>query len=136
MARPRSTKPSYCLHKTSGRAYVTIDGRTTYLGKYASPESRDIYDQLIGEWIARGRAPDPNAVAGGAAAVVLTVSDVCLAFWEHAMRCYPAPPFTAGKRPEGELGNFWDALRPLRRLYGATPAGEFGPVKLTAVPIG
>jgi hypothetical protein len=58
---------------------------------------------------------------------------VCLAFFEHAQKTYPAPPFAAGKRPEGELGNFWDALRPLRRLYGQTPAAEFGPVKLAAV---
>src|SRR5204863_4689543 len=68
-----------------------------------------------------------------AAAGVLTVADVCLAFFEQAQKVYPAPPFAAGKRPEGELGNFWDALRPLRRLYGQTPAAEFGPVKLSAV---
>lgn len=45
----------------------------------------------------------------------------------------PRAAVPAGKRPEGELGNYWDALRPLRRLYGRTPAAKFGPVKLAAV---
>ena len=134
MARPRSTKPSYCRDKTTERAYVVIDGKRHWLGprgSYNTPESRDAYDRLIGEWIARGRAPDVSA--GGESAAALTVSDICLAFWEHATRTYPAPPTPAGKRPEGELGNHWDALRPLLRLYGTLPAGQFGPVKLTAV---
>lgn len=134
MARPRSTKPSYCRDRATERAYVVIDGKRHWLGPrgtYGTQETRDAYDRLIGEWIARGRAPDP--AAGAAPSAVLTVSDVCLAFWEHALTTYPAPPFAAGNRPEGELGNFWDALRPLRRLYGPTPAVEFGPVKLAAV---
>ena len=41
--------PSYRLHKTSGRAVVTIDGREIYLGKYGSAESRERYGRLIAE---------------------------------------------------------------------------------------
>ncbi len=35
--------------------------------------------------------------------------------------------------PTGELDNFRDALRPLRRFYGGTPAKDFGPLALRAV---
>jgi hypothetical protein len=136
MARPRSLKPAYLLDKTSLRPFVLMDGRKVYLGprgSYGTQETRDKYDRLIGEWIARGRTPDPDAGIGTAPVAVLTVSDICSAFWDHAERTYPAPPFVVGKRPEGELGNYHDALRPLRRLYGTTPAAEFGPVKLKAV---
>jgi hypothetical protein len=55
MARPKSLKPKYCHHKNSGRAFVIIDGKWTYLGDHGTQASRDEYDRLIGEWIARGR---------------------------------------------------------------------------------
>lgn len=67
------------------------------------------------------------------AADSVTVTQVIAAFWSHAKRAYPVPPYQEGKRPRGELGNFWDALRPLRRLYGATAADSFGPRALMAV---
>ena len=57
----------------------------------------------------------------------LTVSQLIAAFWAHASKAYPSPGAAEGKRPAGELGNYFDVLRPLRRLYGPTPAAEFGP---------
>ena len=35
--------------------------------------------------------------------------------------------------PDGELGMYFDALRPLRKLYGSLPASEFGPLALAAL---
>jgi hypothetical protein len=55
MPRPKSLKPKYCLHKSSGRAFVVLDGQFVYLGQHGTQESRDAYDRVIGEWIARGR---------------------------------------------------------------------------------
>lgn len=43
----KPTVPSYCLHKPSGQARVRINGKDYYLGKYGSPESHDLYDELI-----------------------------------------------------------------------------------------
>ena len=60
MSRPKSLKPSYCLHCASGRPYVTIDGGRVYLGVHGTQESRDKYDRVIGEWIARGRQSKPK----------------------------------------------------------------------------
>ena len=47
--------PSYRLHKPSGQAVVTIDGRDLYLGRHDTPASRAEYDRLIAEWLAGGR---------------------------------------------------------------------------------
>ena len=48
--------PSYRLHKPTGQAVVTLDGRDFYLGKHGTPASRAEYDRLIAEWLANGRA--------------------------------------------------------------------------------
>ena len=52
-----------------------------------------------------------------------------LAFWRHAEVHYRAPDGT----PSGELVNLKVAIRPLRKLYGETPARDFGPLALRAV---
>jgi integrase len=57
------------------------------------------------------------------------VSEIILSFWKHAERYYRAPDGS----PSLELENFRAALRPLKRLYGRTPAREFGPLALQAV---
>jgi hypothetical protein len=48
MARPKSLKPAYCLRKSSGRAFVMIDGNRVYRGKHGTQENRDAYDHAIG----------------------------------------------------------------------------------------
>ena len=46
---PRLTRkpPKYSLHKPSGQAKVRSGGRTVYLGKYGSPESKEAYARFI-----------------------------------------------------------------------------------------
>jgi hypothetical protein len=58
-----------------------------------------------------------------------TVNQVILAFWERHEGHYRYPDGT----PTGELDNYRDSLRPLRQMYGRTPATEFSPLKLKAV---
>jgi hypothetical protein len=48
---------SYRIHKPSGQAVVTLNGRDFYLGKYGSTESHTEYDRLIAEWLSHGRRP-------------------------------------------------------------------------------
>lgn len=56
MARlPSNGIPSYRLHKSSGRALVTIDGRDRDLGVHGTPESREKYHSLVNRWLANGR---------------------------------------------------------------------------------
>jgi integrase len=116
--------PSYRHHRGSGQAVVTLDGRDHYLGKYGSVASRAEYDRLIGEWMAHGRRlPAP---AGGPAD--LTVAELILAYLRHAETYY-----VKNGEPTSELANIKAALKPLRALFGRTPAAEFGPLRLKAV---
>ena len=47
--------PSYRLHKPTGLAVVTIDGRDFYLGPHGTEESHGEYDRMIQEWLLNGR---------------------------------------------------------------------------------
>jgi integrase len=126
---PRLTKklPAYRLHKPSGRAVVTLGGKQHYLGAWNSPESKAEYRRLIAEWLASGRGRPKAAEAPPPAAP--TVAEVVLAYWRHAEAHYRTPD----GGPSRELDNVRDALRPLRKLYGTTPARDFGPLALRAV---
>src|SRR5437764_4076748 len=108
----KTRTPSYRLHRPTGQAVVTLSGRDRYLGKHGSAESRAEYDRVVGEWLAAGRsqrdspaAPPPDGIS---------VSELIVAFWQHAQSHYRAPDGT----PTEELGNIKAALRPLRALYG------------------
>jgi integrase len=118
--------PKYRLHKPTGRAVVTLDGKDFYLGRHGSPESRAEYDRLVAEYLAAGRRV---ARAGpGEAAGDLTVSELVLSYLEFADGYY-----VKDGAPTVEPGNIRLALRPVRRLYGHTPAKGFGPLALKAV---
>ena len=117
--------PKLRHHKARDLAVVRLDGKDHYLGRFGSPESRAEYDRLIAEWLTSGRRSPTSPVARNGA----TVDEVVLAFWRHAEAHYRKPD----GRPTGELENFRHALKPLRRLYGPTPAAEFGPLALRAV---
>ena len=55
MPRPRCKDLKYCLHKPSGRAYVRVARKCSYLGKHNSLESRDEYERVKAEWIVSGK---------------------------------------------------------------------------------
>ena len=71
--------PSYRLHKPSGQAVVTLNGRDLNLGPAASPDSRQEYDCLIAEWLADGRQL-PETVPLGE----LTIVELAAAYLEFA----------------------------------------------------
>ncbi len=125
MAVQLSRLPSYRLHKPSGLAVVSIGGRDVYLGKFDSPESRAEYDRLMAEWLATGRRP---IVADSASRADLTVNEMLLAYLDYADGYY-----VKNGKPTTEPVNIRLALRPLRQLYGHTPAREFGPLRLKTV---
>lgn len=115
---PRTNRiPSYRLHKPSGQAVVTLCGRDIYLGAHGSPPSRAEYDRVVAEWIAAGRVLVDEPAS-------MSIDELVLAYWRDAKRCYQTRTLEATIRP---------ALRRLRRLYGGSPACEFGPRGLKAV---
>ena len=50
MSRKAPGQPSYRLHKPSGKAVVTIDGKDHYLGDYGSAETRRIESVSFNAW--------------------------------------------------------------------------------------
>src|SRR6478609_8109142 len=57
MPRLVNSFPSYCKHRASGQAVVTLCGQDFYLGPHGTKASKLEYDRLIAEWLARGRRP-------------------------------------------------------------------------------
>jgi len=114
--------PKYCRHKASGRAYVTLGGKMIYLGMHGSAASREAYERLVAEWLASGRSGE---VRDGGPTVIQLVA----AFRRHARAYYR----DASGEVSRHVSNFDDALKPLVKLYGRTPAAEFGPLSLKVV---
>ncbi|QDT16605.1 tyrosine-type recombinase/integrase [Alienimonas californiensis] len=149
MPRRPSKPPSYRLHKPSGQARVILAGKHHYLGAFGAPESKEAYARLIAErFLAPGPAADcsnapdtpDSGVATGAASGVSggvsqspvprrrSVNDLMVAYLDHAEGYY-----ARDGEPTQELTDVKASLKPLRLLYGRTPADEFGPKKLKAV---
>jgi integrase len=122
---PKLTKsaPKYRLHKCSGQAMVTIAGKDHYLGPYGTDASRREWDRLVSDWLAAGRPVRAIDAATGA-----TLDELFLAFIRYAKGYY---------RKNGRLTNEVAALKNViqdaSRLYGHTPAADFGPLALKAV---
>lgn len=114
--------PKYCRHRASGQAYVSLEGRPVYLGRWNSAASKAEYDRMIAEWIAAGRQlpADPQAV---------TIAEIAAAFRRHAKSYYRDQHGT----PSKALTNIDESLRPVLKLYSNTAAAEFGPLRLKAV---
>lgn len=121
--------PTYRHHRPSGQAVVTLNGPDHYLGRWQTPESRAKYDRLIAERLTADRSPvvPANRVAGAAGG--LSINGVIVAYGQHAETYYRHPDGT----PTSEADNIRLALRPLRRLYGRTPAADFDSLALEAV---
>lgn len=133
MARtPKGSPPKYPNKPHQGQARITVrlvDGRRhdIQLGPYGSPESRTQYQRVLAEMESNGGSyplKEDGAVNTG-----LTVSELCLRFWNHAETFYRLPDSS----PSGELNHFEYALRPVDAFYGTTLVSEFGPLKLKAV---
>ncbi len=69
--------PAYQLHRASGQAVVTLNGRDCYLGPHNSNASRVEYDRLIAEWLANGR----RRVGRDRGAPSPTILELVSAYW-------------------------------------------------------
>jgi len=123
MPRLVRSLPKYRKHRASGQAVVTLDGKDFYLGPHGTAASRQEYDRLVGEWQAAGR----KLPASGTAAD-LSVVELAAAFWRHAKSYYGGEGAHGG-----ELGSYRLVLAHLKRLYGRTSVGDFGPLALKSV---
>ncbi len=127
MSRPKGL-PSYRLHKASGQARAIVGGRHVYMGPYGSPESHERFARLIAECVRGGGAPHAAQSEVRTTRAALTINQLILAYWEFAKTYY-----VSDGHPTTELTSVRYALRPLRQLFGNTPANEFGPKSLSTV---
>ncbi len=123
MPRLINRPPKYSLHKPSGQAKVRHNGRTVYLGKFGSPESKAAYAQFI------TNLPKPGEVvkiADPVPGAALLVGEIVLRFFRHAETYY----VHADGTPTGEHVTIRACLRPLVKRFGELPAKDFGPKRL------
>jgi integrase len=111
--------PSYRLHKNSGQARVTIQGRDYFLGKFDSEESRKEYARIIAEYLAsEGKTTFDKPVSE------LCVGHVLADYLDHCKGYF-------GDSTEGK--NVKRAMAPVAELYSDLPVDEFGPLQFKAV---
>ena len=113
--------PGMCHHKASDQAYVKIDGRRIYLGKWDTPEAEAAYQARIADWRGGGGAM-PIPVED------ITVIEIVARYWQHCLTYYKG----RDGRGTSELDRIEAALNPLKAGYGVIPAAEFTPLKLRA----
>ena len=129
MPRKALGVPSYCLHKASGQAVVRVGGRDVYLGPHGSEESKNEYTRVLAECrVRREEQVAEAATLRDTADPSMTLSEVLLCYREFAKGYY-----SKDGEPTKEFVEMAIALKPLRELYGATLAREFGPLKLQVV---
>lgn len=127
MPRKLGKVPAYGLHKASGQAVVRISARDHYLGVYGTDASHEKYERLIAQWRAM-RLVATEPAAGTVKGHMLTVNAVLLSYLEFAAAYYARD----GKTTQ-EYQEMTYALKPVRQLYGRTPARDFGPLALKTV---
>tara|TARA_R110002111_G_scaffold244674_1_gene306917 strand:+ start:114 stop:1361 length:1248 start_codon:yes stop_codon:yes gene_type:complete len=121
--------PAYRKRSNSNTAVLTLMDSVTKqrreykLGVYNSPESLEMYHNLIAKWEASNRClprivkPDEQDQTGP------SVSAVCLEYIRWAKEYYSSR----------ETETIRSAIRILRKYHGTEPANSIGPVKLRAL---
>ena len=119
--------PKYRHYKPKNLGVVRIDGKYHYLGRCNSPESWGLCHRLVAEWLSNGLEPEAPC-SPGQSETTISINELVLAYWRFSEGYY-----VKDGEPTKELSCMREALRPLAKLYGRTPAAEFGPKALKAV---
>jgi integrase len=120
--------PKYRHHKGSGQAFIQVNGHRHYLGKWNSPESKEAYSRFVAELAACPLAATSLPLTTPASQ--LAVVELADAYWQFAQGYYRKKDGTPG----GWLRHIRLALhKHLSRLYGRTPAANFGPKAFKAI---
>jgi integrase len=125
MPRLVNRLPKYSSHKPSGQAKVRFNGRTIYLGKYGSPESKEAYARFIASI---PKLAEKSVLTEPTPGAVLTVGECVLRFYQHAQVYYARDGIQTGEHITVRC-----ALRPLVKRFGELSVRDFGPKKLKLV---
>jgi integrase len=123
MSHRKNYTPRLCLHKASGCGVVKLHGKKHYLGKYGTHACQERYERMIAEWEASGRR-EPVQLRPEGPSVAELIRD-----YQEFARGY----YQKNGKPTSQVEQTKHALSPLGRLYGSTPAKDFGALALKAV---
>lgn len=123
MTRPQRI-PTYRLHKPSGQAVVTLNGKDHYLGVHGTEESQENYSRTVAEWLQQGRVR-PVSSNSLDSKDQPCVNELILGYLRHCQTYYQRSPL--------EIEKIKLALRELRAHYGKTLACQFGPLALKSL---
>jgi integrase len=130
MSTRRSTTPNLCLHRATGQAFVRLNGKPRYLGKYGTPKAQRAYAQLLKQLAEQAERQEEEQEQDAfipPKADDLTICELLAAYWPHAENHY---------RKHGQatrtLDNIRLALKPLNERHGDLPVRQFGPLLLKA----
>ena len=120
--------PRYCHQKSSGQAYVSLNGKRHYLGKFDSEQSHERYRRLIAEkWRTPGAEKAMQEPSACADPENVSIGELAVIYAAHAKAYY---------RKNGKQTSEWPlvrlTLKKLRSLYGSMKASEFGPLRYQA----
>ena len=125
MAESKRRIPKYRHYKPKNLAVVRINGKDHYLGEYNSDGSWEQYHRLIAEWLGNGyKLPSPPRESTHPLSIVGMID---------AYRQFAEEHYKRSGKPTKELAGMKAAVKPLRKLFGSTPAANFGPKSLKAV---
>ena len=132
MPRPKSRVPALTLHRPSGQARCRWQGKDHYFGPFGEPESDAKFRRWAAELLTAGAAPTaapPRTAAPRPAAGGLTITELVAAYRRHCLDYYR----DADGAPTTEVDCVKQSVRPVRALFGDTPAADFGPKRLKTV---
>jgi integrase len=118
MPKLNGRPPKYSLHKGTGQAKVTMNGRVTYLGKHGSPESFEAYDRFVAALPKPGSKPGLQGEAG--APEPWFVGEIVNRYMEYARTRYVLDGI-----PTSEVSTIKYALQPLITKFQDLPANHF-----------
>lgn len=113
-----STKPPKLRRHSTGQAYVEVQGKRHYLGKFGAPETNERY-YLICAQLSSGRGLSELADNED-----VSVIELIEQYWRWCKTYY-----VKNGKPTSQQTNVRVVLRRLRAFCGHSPVSEFGPKK-------
>lgn len=118
--------PKYRHHKGSGQAFIQVNGRRHYLGKWDSPKSKERYAAFVAELAVCSTAA--TSLPHTAPVSQITVVELAAAYLDFAKGYYQK-----NGRPTDTLDGIKVAIRAVKGLYGHERMATFSPICLLAI---
>ena len=117
------------LRRDKGRGFVELDGKRIYLGTFGANETRDKYEQLIGDWLSNGRTlPASTSATISSRDSGYTIGDLISQYLKYCESYYQSPDGVV----TSQLNVIENSLAPLSD-YKHLPCDTFSPIALRTI---